>query len=91
MKIPNRIGVSKNYLCFSSFYNFFIAEFQSVCYSHTCLVQTGGKFYVESCVITPINSFIDYVTGGCELNFMVAVDFTGELVEASAVDCGLQR
>jgi hypothetical protein len=39
-------------------------------------VQTGGKFYVESCVITRINSFIDYVTGGCELNFMVAVDFT---------------
>jgi hypothetical protein len=31
---------------------------------------------VESCVITPIKSFIDYVTGGCELNFMVAVDFT---------------
>jgi hypothetical protein len=38
--------------------------------------KTGGKFYVESCVITPINSFMDYVTGGCELNFMVAVDFT---------------
>ncbi|CAM6034769.1 unnamed protein product [Sphagnum compactum] len=38
--------------------------------------QPGGKFYVESCVITPIDSFIDYVTGGCELNFMVAVDFT---------------
>jgi hypothetical protein len=53
--------------------------------------KTGGKFYVESCVITRINSFIDYVTGGCELNFMVAVDFTGELDEASAVDCGLQR
>ncbi|CAK9204572.1 unnamed protein product [Sphagnum troendelagicum] len=38
--------------------------------------QPGGKFYVESCVITPIDSFLDYVTGGCELNFMVAVDFT---------------
>ncbi|KAH8942030.1 hypothetical protein BDL97_14G077100 [Sphagnum fallax] len=38
--------------------------------------KTGGKFYVESCVITPIDSFLDYVTGGCELNFMVAVDFT---------------
>jgi hypothetical protein len=76
MKIPNRVGVSKNHLCCSSVYEFFIAEFQSVCYSCTCLVQTGGKFYVESCVITPINSFMDYVTGGCELNFMVAVDFT---------------
>jgi hypothetical protein len=76
MKIPNRIGVSKYHLCCLLVYKFFIAEFQSVCYSRTCLVQTGGKFYVESCVITPIDSFLDYVTGGCELNFMVAVDFT---------------
>jgi hypothetical protein len=32
---------------------------------------------VSSCAVVPRPSFLDFITGGCELNFMVAIDFTG--------------
>jgi hypothetical protein len=28
------------------------------------------------CVVTPRPSFLDFIRGGCSLNFVVAVDFT---------------
>lgn len=38
--------------------------------------KPGGQILVSSTVITPRHSFLDYVFGGCEISFMVAVDFT---------------
>lgn len=35
-----------------------------------------GKLFVDMCVIIPVYSFLDYVFGGCEISFYVAVDFT---------------
>ncbi|EFJ08588.1 hypothetical protein SELMODRAFT_185243 [Selaginella moellendorffii] len=38
--------------------------------------QAGGKLHVEGCRISSGHSFLDYLRGGCQLSFMVAVDFT---------------
>eukprot|EP00897_Mesotaenium_endlicherianum_P006255 jgi/Mesen1/5658/ME000286S04866 len=38
--------------------------------------KPGGAIVVTSCQITPRHSFLDFVFGGCEISFMVAVDFT---------------
>lgn len=38
--------------------------------------KPGGQLYVSSTIITPRHSFLDYVFCGCEISFMVAVDFT---------------
>lgn len=35
-----------------------------------------GKLFVEECKVMPVYGFLDYVCGGCEINFLVAVDFT---------------
>lgn len=32
---------------------------------------------MEKFSLSTQHSFLDYLTGGCELNFMVAIDFTG--------------
>lgn len=32
---------------------------------------------VDKCQISSKPTFLDYIRGGCELNFMVAIDFTG--------------
>ena len=38
---------------------------------------TTASFVPVSTAPTPQPDFIDYVSGGCELNVMVAIDFTG--------------
>jgi hypothetical protein len=45
----------------------------------------SGLLRVNSFVVTPRPSFLDYITGGLELSFMVAIDFTG--VYAVALCC----
>lgn len=40
-------------------------------YTHSGLVRSVAV------TVTPQPSFLDYISGGCELNFMVAIDFTG--------------
>jgi hypothetical protein len=37
----------------------------------------SGLLRVVSFAVTPKPSFLDYITHGCELSFMVAIDFTG--------------
>jgi Copine len=39
--------------------------------------SNSGSIRVMSATIVPQPSFLDYISGGCELNFMVAIDFTG--------------
>ncbi|KAL3678014.1 hypothetical protein R1sor_020970 [Riccia sorocarpa] len=39
-------------------------------------IKNSGVLKVKSCSIEPYHSFLDYIFGGCEINFMVAVDFT---------------
>ncbi len=34
---------------------------------------SSGRLRVRSAAVTPQPSFLDYITGGCELNFMVCV------------------
>jgi hypothetical protein len=38
--------------------------------------RTSGQVYVEEARLEDRPSFLDYVLGGCELNFLVGVDFT---------------
>eukprot|EP00898_Chlorokybus_atmophyticus_P004990 jgi/Chlat1/5492/Chrsp36S05464 len=39
-------------------------------------VSSSGQLFVAACTLTPRHSFLDYIMGGCELSFMVAIDFT---------------
>eukprot|EP00899_Mesostigma_viride_P013966 jgi/Mesvir1/22570/Mv18574-RA.1 len=39
-------------------------------------VKPSGTLHVSKCDIIPRHSFLDYIFGGCEINFLVAVDFT---------------
>lgn len=39
-----------------------------------------SKLFVDKFSESVQHTFLDYLAGGCELNFMVAVDFTGEAV-----------
>ncbi|KAK3739510.1 hypothetical protein QZH41_005061 [Actinostola sp. cb2023] len=36
----------------------------------------SGVLYVSLCEITQYHSFLDYVMGGCQINFTVGIDFT---------------
>lgn len=36
-----------------------------------------SQVYVEKYVESNRHTFLDYISAGCQLNFMVAVDFTG--------------
>eukprot|EP00899_Mesostigma_viride_P020464 jgi/Mesvir1/28419/Mv15848-RA.1 len=38
--------------------------------------RVAGKLLASECKITPRHSFLDYVFGGCEISFLVAIDFT---------------
>lgn len=38
--------------------------------------KSRGNLFVNSCRISPVITFLDYVFGGCEISFLVAVDFT---------------
>ncbi|BFI07955.1 hypothetical protein MPTK1_2g16960 [Marchantia polymorpha subsp. ruderalis] len=44
--------------------------------SHGHALKNTGMLRIKSCTISPYHSFLDYIVGGCEINFMVAVDFT---------------
>lgn len=44
-----------------------------------------GRLYVEKYAESVQYSFLDYLAGGFELNFMVAVDFTGISYVSSCV------
>lgn len=35
-----------------------------------------GSLIFEECAIIPKPTFLDYIAGGCQMNFMVAIDFT---------------
>lgn len=37
---------------------------------------TTGAVVVTKCTLGHRPSFIDYLKGGCELNFMIGIDFT---------------
>ncbi|XP_078343131.1 copine-3-like isoform X2 [Oculina patagonica] len=36
----------------------------------------SGVLYVVQCNITKVHTFLDYVMGGCQINFTVGIDFT---------------
>ena len=36
----------------------------------------SGIVYLSSCKVTHVYSFLDYVMGGCQINFTVGIDFT---------------
>jgi hypothetical protein len=38
--------------------------------------RNRGILIIEHCEVIPRPSFLDYIAGGCTMNFMVAVDFT---------------
>jgi len=38
-----------------------------------------SQLYVEEFLESVQYTFLDYLAGGCELNFMVAIDFTGKI------------
>ena len=33
-------------------------------------------FVITTCSVTPVHSFVDYIKGGCQINLLVAIDFT---------------
>lgn len=35
-----------------------------------------GTLWVNTCVVSPVFDFVDYILGGCEISFFVAIDFT---------------
>ncbi|XP_077983469.1 copine-3-like [Glandiceps talaboti] len=37
----------------------------------------SGQLFLTSCKITQEYSFLDYILGGCQINFTVGIDFTG--------------
>lgn len=39
--------------------------------------KSGGTLAVDSCAVEYRASFLDYITHGTEINFLVAIDFTG--------------
>ncbi|CAN9511982.1 unnamed protein product [Ophioblennius macclurei] len=39
--------------------------------------KNSGVVYVKSCEIEIVYSFLDFVMGGCQINFTVGIDFTG--------------
>lgn len=65
-----------------------VNQLQELCLGRTSLTLTRqtkvaktanksrGSLFVSTCKITPVVTFLDYVFGGCEISFFVAVDFT---------------
>ncbi|KAG0576615.1 hypothetical protein KC19_5G094200 [Ceratodon purpureus] len=65
-----------------------INQLQELCLARTPLILTRqskisknvnksrGNLFVDTCKITPVISFLNYVFGGCEISFFVAIDFT---------------
>jgi len=39
--------------------------------------QNSGVFSFDAVTFTPIHSFLDYIIGGCQINLVVAIDYTG--------------
>ena len=39
-----------------------------------------SQLFVDKFSESVQHTFLDYLAGGCELNFMVAIDFTGQFV-----------
>lgn len=39
--------------------------------------KNSGTVHVKSCKLMAQNSFLDFVMGGCQINFTVGIDFTG--------------
>eukprot|EP00898_Chlorokybus_atmophyticus_P000712 jgi/Chlat1/1641/Chrsp127S01948 len=42
----------------------------------SAVYQNSGTLHIEGYTMTPRPSFLDYIFGGCEISFLVAVDFT---------------
>lgn len=40
-----------------------------------------GQLFVDKFFESKRQTFLDYIAGGCELNFMVAIDFTGIYID----------
>jgi len=62
------------YIKISSFQSLFPLYFPE---SLTLMQMLKGRLYVDKYAESVQYSFLDYLAGGFELNFMVAVDFTG--------------
>jgi hypothetical protein len=45
---------------------------------HILMQVLKSQIFVENFSQSSRHTFLDYLTGGCELNFMVAIDFTGK-------------
>ncbi|XP_061522131.1 copine-3-like isoform X3 [Phycodurus eques] len=39
--------------------------------------KNSGVIYIKSCQVEKEYTFLDYIMGGCQLNFTIAIDFTG--------------
>ena len=48
--------------------------------------KNSGVISVKHCEITVECTFLDYIMGGCQLNFTVGVDFTGSNGDPSSPD-----
>ncbi|KAM7327018.1 hypothetical protein ACRRTK_013385 [Alexandromys fortis] len=48
--------------------------------------KNSGIVYVKTCRVETEYSFLDYVMGGCQINFTVGVDFTGSNGDPSSPD-----
>ncbi|KAI7731881.1 hypothetical protein M8C21_032245, partial [Ambrosia artemisiifolia] len=49
-----------------------------------------SQLFVEECTESVHHTFLDYLLGGCEMNFMVAIDFTGisyHMLQMEILDC----
>ncbi|XP_041453938.1 copine-3-like isoform X2 [Lytechinus variegatus] len=39
--------------------------------------QNSGLIFLKSCEVKRVYTFLDYILGGCQINFTVGIDFTG--------------
>eukprot|EP00057_Strongylocentrotus_purpuratus_P010854 XP_011665328.1 PREDICTED: copine-3 isoform X2 [Strongylocentrotus purpuratus] len=39
--------------------------------------QNSGLIFLRSCEVKRVYTFLDYILGGCQINFTVGIDFTG--------------
>jgi hypothetical protein len=48
-----------------------------ISFFHSDMQVLKSQLYVEKYVESNRHTFLDYISVGCQLNFMVGVDFTG--------------
>lgn len=45
--------------------------------SETAKIKLAGTFHVDSCTVAPRPTFFEFISNGCSLQFVCAIDFTG--------------